>query len=817
MSFALSAVAQEKQTHFYEIKSFAPGLNSMASHFLLTSDKGHSASETRNVRTNKTYGSIAKRPTMLALLDGSNAITGLHRYYKADLTQKTINAELTYLYDVSAAGVQTLIGQGFTSGKWWSFLTYMNTAIGMNGYEQPIKWDAALLNTANTDGHRTAGYLVAELGAPFAELNTGTDLDASSWYAYKVAFSDGTTETYSDAKSNLILTGAAVYNVSLTDIPIGVTGTTSRIIFRTDGGASASAVDALGNGDYKLLATISDNSTTTYNDTTADGALTTVYSTWITDNSASAVTPPKGKYCLINKERLFVSGNTTNPSYIYWSDEYNPDYFTGTEYESILEDDGDAITAIKNQLGIPVIFKTNSVSKFYTDASSSSDWYGSDPFPAVGCPAPYSVANTPKGIAYLGRGGIYLFNGQVSSMISDAVTPDVNDILETNLEEASGVYWKNEYQLAYTSLKSGASSNNRVLVYDFVRNSYVLDYKNINRWIPFGAGTDYGVLYSGDSTSDGYIYAQEGAGTDFLINLKSEFNAGTFDDARVYGDETDPTVELAWDCDIDGWLVELQTKDANITDIDSIITYLPNAIIDRPDTDGTWTSPGYEVLASEYQELLWNENIGEYGDITFNVRSASTEAGLTGAWSSAYTDPSGSDISGLTANDWVQFKINLSTTDIDYTPTLYVVDRYVFSMKFTKNVSTYESVYDSIWKGGWDDFGLKGYNKYIKRIKVYYTGDLGTLTFNFKNEKGDFDTSFDIDLGQAHYYKEEDTDNTYTGIGDYKVYTYYACDNSDGYAPIGQYFQFKISENGDYDNAWEVHNVEIAFTRSTLD
>jgi len=815
VAFGFNAMAED-QKGFYEIKSFAPGLNSQASSYLLSTDKGHYASDVRNVRFNLSYGGVAKRPCQLALMDGSNPITGLHRFYKADLTQRTINAETTYLYSVSDVGVQTQIGSGYTDGKFWSFLTYKDLAIGMNGYDKAIKWDSKLLNTANTDGHRTAGYLVTELGAPFAELNTGTDLDSAKWYMYKVAFSDGSTETYSDAKSNAVLTGAAVYNIALTDIPIGPTGTTSRILFRTEGAASFAAVDALTNTGYKLLATISDNSTTTYADAVADGALTTVYGTWITDNSASAVTPPLGKYCEINKERLFIAGNVTYPSELYWSDVYNPDYFIGTKYEAIREDDGDAITFIKNQLGILIVGKTNTIEKFYTDASSDSDWYASNPFPATGCPAPYSVANTPKGIAYLGRGGIYLFNGQTSQLISDAVTPEINDILETNVDEASGVYWKNEYQMAYTSLESGASQNNRVLIYDFVRDSYTLDYKNVNRWVPFGSGTDYGVLYSGDSTSDGYIYAQSGAGEGFKKSLKSEFNAGTFDDARVYGDETNPTMELAWDCTIDGWLTELQTKDALIDTIDEIVTYLPDAIIDRPDTDGTWTSPGYEVNASAYQSLLWNENLGQYGDITFNVRSATTEAGLTGSWSDAYTDPSGSDISGLTANTWVQFKINLSTTDIDYTPTLYVLDKYLFTMLYTKAVSTYESAYDSIWTSGWDDFGVKGYNKRIRRIKIFYTGTEGTLTFNFKNDYGDFDTSFDIDLSRESFYKE-DSGNTYSGEGGQKVYTYYTCDNSEGYAPIGQYWQFTISENGDYQNLWSVQKVEFEVSKSTVD
>ncbi len=804
----------QQEERFYSILTFDKLLNSHSSPWVLTDNQ---ASEVRNVRANREYGSVSKRATMLALMDGSASIIGLHRYYKANTIQRTINAESTFLYDVSSAGVQTLLASGLSDGAWWSFITYQDIAIGMNGTDKAIKWDGSLSVTDNTDAHRTAGNLVAELGAPFAELNTGSNLTASKWYQYKMAHYDGSSYTYSTARSNPIKTGSTVRDIYLTDIPIGETGTTTRYIYRTLGAADKATV--LADTTYYLVGTLSDNSTGVLADTVTDAtADDNVSPNWTTASGGTDITPTIGKYCVVNRERLFIAGNSTNPSNLDWSDEFNPDYFPSSDSEPIREDDGDAITAIFNQTGLLRVFKTRTLLNFYTDASSSDDWYASDPISHIGCPAPYSVANTPLGAMYLAYGGIHKFDGQNSVLVSDAVTPDILDILETNYDEVSGVYWKNEYLLAYTSLESGESENNRVLIYDIVRDAYTMDYKNINRWVIFGSGTDFGVLYSGDSTSAGFIYAQEGSAEGFRKRLKSDFESGTFDDARVYGDETDPKIELAWDCDIDGWLTELQTKNASITDIDSIETYLPDAIIDRPDTDGTWVSPGYEVNASVYQELLWNENLGEFGDVTFNVRSASSEAGLTSAtFSSAYTDPSGSDISGLTANTWVQFRINLSTTNINFTPTLFVNNGYLFTMTYAKSISTYESAYDSIWIGGWEDFGVQGYEKYLQRIRVYYTGDNGTLTFNFKNEEGDTDTSFDIDLSVVPPYTEPDTGNVYEGVGDYKVYTYYTKDNSEGDAPIGQYWQFKISENGDYNNLWSVSKIEVGYDRVPLD
>jgi hypothetical protein len=69
-----------------------------------------------------------------------------------------------------------------------------------------------------------------------------------------------------------------------------------------------------------------------------------------------------------------------------------------------------------------------------------------------------------------------------------------------------------------------------------------------------------------------------------------------------------------------------------------------------------------------------------------------------------------------------------------------------------------------------------------KILTCLYNAELSKedlLNFNFKNETGDFDGSFDIDLSIVPSYEEPDTENTYTGVGEYKVYTYYAEDNSE--------------------------------------
>lgn len=796
LSFAfLSSLAFARQDSIYEINDFSSGMNSHASPYVL---KPGTASDARNVRFNRSFGTLSKRPVANSYGSvGSHSVTSLHRYYKSDATKKLLSTGSTKLYvgDDSAGTFQTL-KTGLTDGKRFQWVTYKDVAIGANGFDNAIKYDGHTLVTANTDAARTAEDVVAELGAPFAELNTGSNLDASSWYIYKVAFYNGSTYSYSTARSNPINTGSSVRDVTLTDIPLGPAGTTTRYIYRTSGNASKANV--LASSTYYLVDDIADNTTRTFNDTIDDTTLEAdAAPTWATVSAGNNATPPQGTIITIHRERAWISGNQTYPSEIYWSDEFNPDYFDPADYDKIREDDGDEITAVKEQLGVLRIFKTNSVQSYYTEANEG-DWYSSPVLTPIGTSSPYSVSNSPQGIFYLGNGGIYLFNGQSSTLVSDAITPEIRDILSTSIPFCYGIWFNNVYQLAYASSESGSTINNRVLYYNTIRNAWSVDTKEVNCFVSLSSGSDEPIVYTGSSDSDGNITSEEIAPPEILKRLKSEFDAGTYDDTANYGTELLPTIELAWDLSIDNMV---GTIDAS------------SGIIDRPDTTGTWTSPVYQINATELGLLYWNEQLNLFGDVTFAVRLALTEAGVSGAsWSSEFSDPNGSDISGVTANSYVQFRISLSTSDITITPRLSVLDGYLFRMTFSKTGTVSETSVLSVWAGGWTDFGAKGVRKLIQRIKVFYTGTSGTLNIAFDNDEHDAAQDFDIDLSQnpSTNPKSFGEDN-YIGDNTNKIYVYYpegasATTN----APIGNQFQFVITENG--ATSWSIQKIEVVST-----
>jgi hypothetical protein len=781
---------------FYVIENFSGMLKSHVSEYMV---QDGDATEAQNIRANDEYGVIAKRQKMFNLSACHAApVKSLYRYYKSDDTKYTIATSSTYIDYVSDAGACTALYASASDGKRWSWITYKDKLIGMNGTNNAKKWDGSteitVGNPATDDNSRTAGDLMADLGAPFAQLsseNGGNDLDPSAWYQYKVAFLDGAIYSFSNARSNPIMTDSAIYNLSLTDIPLGPSGTDARIIYRTEGKAARADVVGLADSAFYRVTTISDNSTMTYDDSMTDATLLGDSApTWATVSGADdiEVTPPKSKFSVINQDRLFTandpSGIESGKSTVYWSDILNPDYFvTAADYDLIRPDDGDEITFIKNLSGILTIGKTRTISKFYTEGASTG-WSISDPFSFTGNVAPWSAVNGITGILYLGRYGIYSFNGQNSELVSDVVTDKIRDILETNQDEVVGIYHDNSYYLAYTSSESGSANNDHVLVFDITRNAYVEDTSHIDSFANYDSGDDYGVLYSGSSEVDGSIYAHGESFNALTYRYESQLVDGTLYSVNVGGEENNPNITLGsaatWASESGTW------ADAGST------TWLLD------DLTGEWWSPVVQINAQSLDKLFWNESLGNYGNVTFAIRTGATPGAVTAAaWSSEFTDPTGSDVSGITGNVYIQIRASLTSSVYTETPTVYLENSYVIKMSYRKSGTGAEPAFLSVWAGGRTDFGTDA-PKRIKDIQVFYAGTEGTLTSYYTDDNG-VTRSFDIDLSVK---PSDSATDAYFGTDNNKVFVYVPAFNDQ---PVVRDVVFKFSDIG--TEQWKIKRM----------
>ena len=131
-------------------------------------------------------------------------------------------------------------------------------------------------------------------------------------------------------------------------------------------------------------------------------------------------------------------------------------------------------------------------------------------------------------------------------------------------------------------------------------------------------------------------------------------------------------------------------------------------------------------------------------------------------WSSEYTT-SGSDISAFTADEYLQYMINMNTNDITVTPNIIKSSNFCVQLLYDKAGASQVENIPIEWQSGWLDFGASGYNKVLRKLYVLHEGESGTLSIKFDTLQGESDT-FNIDLNTyPSYYTEYFTDGALTG------------------------------------------------------
>ncbi len=716
--FCNPALSQEAaKDQILEFSNFAGGLATKPVDIGLPTNY---ATVLENGRLNDEAKSLSKRQQILAYgtADTTESITGMTRLYLWDGTKKLVvthGDEMEVGSDTS--GAFTNILNLSSSGYKWQFLTWHNILIGTDGYSQPVKWDG---NSAS------ATYLGSLLAT-----DAGSGAGPNGTYTYKVSFYTTTYEVEFNIASNPVIVTDNDINLSM--IPIAPDtylgeAITGRKIYRIANGGST----------YYLLSngTIVNNTATTLTDSDADldtdggSELTTTAYPTVDNITKFAESPPKGKYLVVHENRLWLANNPSSaPSRAYYSADSSHDYFDSLAYFDIRLNDGDEITFIISSRGNLVTSKNNSIQKIYTDGDDpDAEWKVSPPFSHVGCKAPYSAVDTPEGIYYLSYGELWKFTGNYSLLVSDIIAPTLTDILESNFINCWGIYHKNTYYLAYASKAQGEAENNRVLVYDLISKSFTIDLLKINAFCAFNSGSDWDVLYSGASDS-GKVYAHNTDGYEVIHKKHSDFT-GTWDDMRYVptgtpgGDANNPVIELAWT----ETLGDISTAIGDVT---------ATSIIARLDIDGTYRSQVLDLNAPLFDKLYWNQNLNTYGTVEMYIASAATVASCpTATLSSAFTDPTGSDLSDLTPGRYVQYVASMATTSIAYSPTLYRNNNFVVKLTYFREATVSETTIPLKWESGWI-VPAPGYTCSLKKIEAHYeSAETGTLNITFENDTG---------------------------------------------------------------------------------
>lgn len=309
-------------------------------------------------------------------------------------------------------GLFTSITAGFANPANFEFATYQDRVYGCNGVDSPIVMDTLTSYGGVTYSFTTAKTKVmgaqAPGSAPTATRNTDSTVSQvpAGSHTYKITFVyySGVEESNGSTASAVCVNDGTHTSNALTAIPVGGYGVTARNIYRDNN-----------DGVYALLATISNNTATTYTDILPIGSTPTPIPT-------THFVPSVFKYIALYLDRLFtidITGKT-----IAWSSAGEPDVFHPDNAISGPQDD--VMTAITIFNGIPWVFGQHTVGTIL--GSDDGSFYYNPVSTKVGCVDNRSIQTreiisvpTLLWLAATPNKGIYYTNGSVVQYLSEFI------------------------------------------------------------------------------------------------------------------------------------------------------------------------------------------------------------------------------------------------------------------------------------------------------------------------------------------------------------------------------------------------------------
>jgi hypothetical protein len=454
-----------------------------------------------------TNGAVGTRPGISKVNTaavGSFVCDGLYTRHGSTSTQTMVGFWGGSAWEMATSTFSTISSAQsiFTAGIRVAGAEYENHIFFGNGGVIPYKYNG-------TDWTRHGVY-PATTTMTAATAPTGTGLTGA--YSYKMTFVNSqSAESDVNPVSNTLT--AANENIRLTSIPVAPQshGVSSRRLYRTAAGGST----------YKRLATIADNTTTTYDDAIADASLG---ANAPTDNGV----PTKYSAIIYHQDRLFFN-DPSEPNMVKWTNLGEPyTHAVASNFKPVGDATADIVRGFAVDNNNLIVFCDRTITIAFMDSTAPADWkwvvsrsaYGSKStfgsfryndktgFPAM-------QANKFVGIAALSGDMVEpsvtsLETATVGSLMkSERIETDMFSVQESYVGNISSITFKNKAYISVT-YSSGQTTNNRVYCLDFSLSN--LKKRQQEAWAPLtgitaAQFTEYnGSLYYGDSLATGFVY-----------------------------------------------------------------------------------------------------------------------------------------------------------------------------------------------------------------------------------------------------------------------------------------------------------------------
>lgn len=248
---------------------------------------------------------------------------------------------------------------GLTAGKKCTFGILNDKLFISNGFDYPLVYD---------------GTYVKQMGAPTAKDLLVAGVLTGAYY-YAMSYVINGVEIILGTISNTITVSSKSIDL---DLPVGIATCTARKIYRTEAGGST----------LKLLTTINDNTTSTYQDNTADGSL----GANIPSTNSSCPTP---QFITVKDEKIIGAVNANRPNYLYVT-EFEVEVFFNTSgvYDvSGVGNDNSPLTGLIEDYNQIVVFSERHIYLADTSGLTTSVKQTTS---NVGCIDGFSIARIPE-------------------------------------------------------------------------------------------------------------------------------------------------------------------------------------------------------------------------------------------------------------------------------------------------------------------------------------------------------------------------------------------------------------------------------------
>lgn len=416
-------------------------------------------------------------------------VRGIYPYYKSDGTKELLRTSGTNL-------------QKYSSGSWSNISGYTYTSdLNTNG---ALAYDRLYLVNGTdplTYYNGTTITSFTAISAPTISSVTRTGTTGSYTFSYKLTAVTAVGETQASAAVSQTLNQGTLDASNY--MTIAWSAVTNAIGYNIYGRKD---------GNWTFIAYVEGNATTSYAD---KGTVTP--STVFTPPEGNTTAGPTGQYIEVYKDSLFILGDPSNPSRLYYSaggDLIND--FTvsnGGGFIDISKNDGQAGTGLKPFKNSLLVFKEDSTYQFSFTTEGLPQVVQVSP--SIGCIAPRSIVAVENDIFFASRRGVFTIGNEAGFAFdvlrTNELSARVRSIFKTidpaYISKISAIYTSdaNKNLVIFSYTPSGSTANSKALVYDRERLAWY-NWTNIsaNCWTTY-RGTDGITHYLYGCDSSGYV------------------------------------------------------------------------------------------------------------------------------------------------------------------------------------------------------------------------------------------------------------------------------------------------------------------------